>query len=73
MTQTTQRYRPLLRPAGFASLPPKLVWHYVEAPEMHGLYMRDDLPRSRHRFGVIETERALTAGEMDQFDLDSVV
>ena len=63
------RYKPLLRPAGFATLPPGLTWRYVEAPTMHGLYVGDDLPRSSHRFGIIETSRALTVDEKEHFDL----
>ena len=63
------RYTPQLRPAGFATLPSGLSWHYVQAPTMHGLYMRDDLPTSRYRYGVIETDRELTAHEIFTFDL----
>lgn len=62
-------YQPLLRPASFATLPSGVKWHYVEAPTMHGLYAGFDLPQSRHRFGVIATDRALTSQEADHFDL----
>jgi hypothetical protein len=36
---------------------------------MYGLYAGSDLPRSRHLFGVIATDRALTAQEAAHFDL----
>ena len=62
-------YRPILRPASFATLPSGVKWCYVEAPTMYGLYAGSDLPRSRHLFGVIATDRALTAQEAAHFDL----
>ena len=65
----TTLYRPLLRPASFASLPAGLRWEYVEAPAMYGLCNRSELPRSAHRFGIISTDRALTPEEADRFDL----
>lgn len=65
----TSRYIPFLRPAGFATLPEGVKWSYVEAPLMYGLYTRGDLPQSRHKFGIIETDRELTAAEIDHFDL----
>lgn len=65
----THRYIPLLRPAGFATLPSGLRWDYVEAPAMPGLCRRDDIPLSAHRYGIIATDRALTADERDRFDL----
>jgi hypothetical protein len=66
------RYRPTLRPAGFATLPAGVRWTYVEAPEMEGLANRPDLPRSRWRYGVIEVDRPLTAEETKRFDLEAV-
>lgn len=63
------RYIPLFRPASFCTLPEGVKWSYVEAPQMHGLYMGGDLPQSRHRFGIIATDRALTEQELDHFDL----
>lgn len=60
------KYIPLLRPAGFATLPSGLSWTYVEAPSY--VTRRPDLPTSRHPHGVIEC-RELTADEADRFDL----
>jgi hypothetical protein len=39
---------------------------------MEGLCWRDDLPRSSHRYGVIELDRKLTADECQHFDLRGV-
>ena len=65
-------YRPLLRPAGYGTLPPGVRWEYVETPAMHGLANRPELPRSMHTYGVIVTDRALTAEERERFDLREV-
>lgn len=61
------KYRPLLRPAGFSTLPSGLRWEYVEAPSY--ITKRPDLPTSQHPHGVIAVDRALTADECDRFDL----
>jgi hypothetical protein len=66
------RYRMMYRPAGFATLPGNLRWDYVEAPQIFGLCGRRDLPPSRHTFGVIETDRPLTAEEMETFEIVAV-
>lgn len=63
------RYRPLLRPAATSTLPRGLDWRYCEAPPDLA-HRRPDLPPSKHRFGVIATERALTPEELDHFSLD---
>lgn len=63
------RYVPQLRPASFATLPFGVGWFYVEAPALHGLANRPDLPQSRHRYGVIETTRPLTDREREHFDM----
>ena len=63
------KYRPLLRPAGFGSLPQGLEWTYVEAPRY--VTRRPDLPTSPHYHGVIEC-RDLTQDEMARFDLEKV-
>ena len=65
---TTYRYRPMLRPAGFATLPSGLKWEFVEAP-WDLAHIRTDLPRGDTRYGLIETERPLTADECDRFSL----
>lgn len=66
-----RRYRTTLRPAGGGGLPPGVRWQYIEVPaddwrEIH-------LPRSRHRYGVIETDRELTQDELEHFDIVPVV
>lgn len=66
---STHLYRPTLRPASYGGMPQGVCWAYVEAPAMHGLANRPDLPTSRHLYGVISTDRALTAAECKQFDM----
>ncbi len=65
------RYRTTLRPAGFGGLPSGVGWRYVEAPDDLLLpgSMPPTMPRSRHRYGVIETDRDLTPEELDHFDI----
>lgn len=65
-------YKPLLRPAGSATLPEGVAWFYVEAPAMPGLANRPDLPASQHRYGAIAFERALTDDERKRFDLEEI-
>lgn len=60
-------YRPLLRPASFATLPRDLKWKYAEAPPY--VNRRPDIPQSDFPHGVIETERELTPDEIEHFDL----
>ena len=62
-------YRTTLRPASGGGLPPGVRWEYVEAPAMPGLANRPDLPTSVHRYGIVSTDRELTAVEMFQFDI----
>ena len=64
-------YRPLLRPAGFATMPAGLKWDYVEVPREIA-HLRPNLPVSRHRYGVIVCERELTKTECRHFDLEQV-
>lgn len=64
-----KRYKPLLRPAGFATLPSGITWRYVAQPTMHGLYGGPELPYCGFRFGIIETDRALTKAECATYDL----
>lgn len=61
-------YRPLLRPAGFATMPPGLKWDYVEVPREIA-HLRPTLPVSRHRYGVIACERELTEEECQRYEL----
>lgn len=65
------RYRPLLRLPGFATLPPGVVWEYVQMPPDLA-HLRPELPRSEHRFGIIATHRALSAEECEQYSLEAV-
>ena len=62
------RYRTTLRPAGFGGVPEGVSWRYLEWPSMMG-FGRADIPTSRHRYGVIETDRPLTKAEMEHFDI----
>jgi hypothetical protein len=64
----TYLYRPLLRPAGYATLPPGLKWDYAEVPR-DVAPRRPDRPLSRFLYGVIATERPLTESERNTFDL----
>ena len=64
-------YRPLLRPAGFATMPAGLKWNYVEVPRDIA-HLRPNLPVSRHRYGVIACDRELTEKERRNFDIEPV-
>ena len=69
----TNHYRPLRRPATFSALPEGIKWNYVETPAMP-LFARElpGIPQSRYQFGVIATDRPLTAVECDHFDLRAI-
>jgi hypothetical protein len=69
MDMTNHLYCMILRPASKATLPSDVVWDYIEAPAMYGLANRPDLPTSKHRYGVIRLDRALTDYEMEHFDI----
>lgn len=62
------RYRTTLRPPGFGGLPSGVGYSYAEAPS-DGSVNLPNIPTSRHRYGVIETSRPLTAEEMEHFDV----
>jgi hypothetical protein len=64
----------LYRPPGFATLPAGVGWRYVEFPPDGSIIAsrRDDLPISRHRYGVFETDRDLTDDEMLTFQIGRV-
>ena len=64
-------YRPLLRPASFCTLPRGVVWSYVQAP-WDLAHIRTDIPRGETRHGLIQTDRALTPDECEQFELKRV-
>ena len=65
---STNRYRPMIRPASMVTLPSGIRWAFVEAP--HDIaHLRQDLPVSENRYGVIETDRPLTMEEREQFAL----
>lgn len=64
------RYRCLLRPASFCSLP-YVTWEYVEIPRsLAG--KRPDLPVAKNEHGVIATGRPLTETEQANFDLEEI-
>jgi len=60
------RYRTTIRPVMGGGIPDGVKWSFVEAP--HDLPMCP-APRSRHRYGVIETDRPLTRDELYHFDI----
>ena len=63
-------YRPLYRPAHFSAMPKGVAWDYVEAPASDPMIaIRRKLPLSRHPYGIISTERALTREELEQYEL----
>lgn len=62
-------YRMRLRPASCATLPPGLMWEFVEMPPDIA-HRRSDLPRSAHRFGVIATARPLSDDELERYEID---
>ena len=62
-------YRTRYRPPSFATLPLALQWDFVEMPPDIA-HRRPELPRSRYRFGVIVTARALTSDELERFDIE---
>jgi hypothetical protein len=70
---STHRYRPLLRPASCGTLPAGVHWQYVEAPAIGGLINWFALPQSRYPFGVICTDRELTADECKRYDLEPLI
>lgn len=65
------RYAPLYRPPNSATLPAGLAWAYVELPRV-GHVNRPDLPMSSHLYGVISTERRLTAEECEIYELKAL-
>ena len=67
------RYRTTLRPAGFGGIPSGVGWQYVELPTDNlDAHLYPNKPVSRHRYGVIETDRPLTANELDHFSIEEV-
>jgi hypothetical protein len=73
-TPSGHLYRLQYRPPGAATLPSGLKWDFHEAPrDDYDLQQRrPELPRSRHPFGVIRTERPLTPEEMRTYEIDPV-
>ena len=61
-------YIPQLRPASSFTLPSGVKWNWVEAP-VSLASVRKDIPTSKHTYGVIEIDRALSAYEQEHFDL----
>jgi len=54
-------------PPGVATLPSKLGWEYVAVPKGHPNPF--DLPVTPWLFGVITTERPLTADELQSYEI----
>ena len=70
------RYRTTLRAAMFGGMPTDIIWHYVEWPSDYWGPIDTPagknpggIPRSRHRYGVVETNRELTPAELEHFDI----
>ena len=64
-------YKMKHRPPSSSTLPDGLKWDYAELPrDFAG--NRPDLKTSQHQFGVIKTDRPLTASEMRAFEMEPV-
>ena len=63
-------YAPRYRPPTSVTLP-RARWTLRERPAV-GFPLRTDLPVSRYPHGVVVFDRALTAQELDDFELDIV-
>ena len=63
-------YTPRYRPPTSVTLP-RARWTLRERPAV-GFPLRTDLPVSRYPHGVVVFDRALTAQELDDFELDIV-
>lgn len=61
-------YKPLYRPASFATVPKG--WVYIEAPSY--VTGRPDLPQSKHKHGVIGYDHPLSMTEVERFELEGV-
>ena len=58
------------RPPGYATVPSKWPWEYVEIPE-YMVRHRPELPVTKtHRHGVISSEVQLTAEQLEAFEID---
>lgn len=67
------RYRPYLRPVGFATLPGGLQWDYLEAPaDQPMIAQRRGIPLSTNRYGIIITDRPFTTDELDRFGMEAI-
>lgn len=67
-----QRYTMQFRPPGFETLPPGVMWEWVEAPTLDFVRVHPSIPRSKHRFGVFTTDRPLTKKEMADFQVTAL-
>ena len=63
-------YTPRYRPPTSVTLP-RARWTLRERPAV-GFPLRTDLPVSRYPHGVVVFDRALTAQELDDYELDIV-
>lgn len=64
------RYALRNRPPGYATVPSKWPWEYVEIPQ-YMLPHRPDLPvTTKHRHGVISSEVQLTVEQLTAFEIE---
>ena len=63
-------YTPRYRPPTSVTLP-RGQWTLRERPAV-GFPLRTDLPVSRYPHGVVVFDRALTAQELDDYELDTI-
>ena len=66
----THKYTQLYRPPNSCCLPKG--WDLVERPLVPGFERRTDLPLSKHYFGVIEFDHALTQDEVANYQLKCI-
>ena len=66
---TRAQYVPMLRPAGYATLPSGIDWEYVATGTHYTANHRPDVPVGKTLYGVILTSRFLTPGELERFSL----
>ena len=64
-------YRTKVRPASTSTLPQGIKWEFVAAP-WDLAHIRTDMPRAENRYGIIKTDRALTAEELAHFEIELV-
>lgn len=66
---TFAKYVPMLRPAGYATLPSGIDWEYVATGHHYTSKYRPDVPVGKTLYGVIITSRPLTHDELERFSM----